>query len=163
MDIYCNLCLSPLALCPCYSKLSQRMPSADFATPEIGATERPVLASSPQYQRLLAIHTPFYFMADLLSGTQLLYNVVALALPLPIPEFGEGDMINAIGLSGQPHLLSTDPTVAGVGATGPPPQPVVASPSQVSAANRRRTNLSPRLFVCCLCPRDFTAKHNLRS
>ena len=162
-DTYCNLCLSPLASCPCYYKLSQRMPSADFATSENGVTERPVLASSPQYQHFLAIHTPFHFMADLPSGTQLLYNIVALALPLTIPEFGVGDIINAIGLPSQPPLLSNDPTVSGVGATGPPPQPVVASPRQVSAANRRRTNPSPGRFVCSLCPRDFTAKHNLRS
>jgi len=162
-ETYCNLCLSPLALCPCYSKLSQIMPSAHFASSEIGTMERPVVAS-PQYQHLLANHTPFHFMADLLSGRQLLYNILALlALPLPIPEFGEGDMINTIGLPGQLPVLSTDPTVSGVGAAGPPPQPVVASPRQVSAANRRRTNPSPRRFVCSLCPQDFTAKHNLRS
>jgi hypothetical protein len=67
-DTYCNVCLSPLALCPCYSKLSQRMPPPDFAALEIGTSERPVVAS-PQYQHLLAIHTPFHFMPDLLSGT----------------------------------------------------------------------------------------------
>ena len=163
-DTYCNLCLSPLALCPCNSNLSQRMPSADFATSEIGTMERPVVAS-PQYQPLLAIHTPFQIMPDLLSGTQSLYNAMAVALPLPIQEFGEGETINPIGLRGQwqPILLPTDPTVFGVGAAGPPPQPVVASPAQVSAASRRRTNPSSRRFECGFCSRDFTAKHNLRS
>ena len=163
-DTYCSLCLSPLTLCPCYSKLSQRMSSADFATSEIGTMERPVVAL-PQYQHLLAIHTPFHFMPDLLSGKQSLYNAVAVALPLPIPEFGEGDMINPIGLRGhwQPLLLPIDLTVSGAGAAGPPPQPVVASPALVSAAHRRRTNPSPRRFVCGFCPQDFTAKHNLQS
>jgi len=70
-------------------------------------------------------------------------------------------MINPTG--GQPSMLPTDPTVSGVGAVGPPPRPVVASPAQVSAANRCRTNPSPGRFVCSLCPRDFTAKHNLQS
>ena len=163
-DTYCNLCLSPLALCPCYSGLFPRMPSADFATFEIGTMERPVVAM-PQYQPLLAIHTPFHFMPDLLSGTHSLYNAVAVALPLPIPEFEEGDMINPIGLRGHWHplLLPIDPTVSGVGAAGPPPQPVVASPALVSAAQRRRTNPSPRRFACGLCPQDFTARHNLQS
>ena len=58
-DTYCNLCLSPLALCPCYSKLSQRVPSPDFATSEVGFMKRPEVASPP-YQ---------YLMPDLLSGT----------------------------------------------------------------------------------------------
>jgi hypothetical protein len=160
-DTYCNVCLSPLALCPCYSKLSQRIPPPDFAALEIGTSERPVVAS-PQYQHLLAIHTPFHFMPDLLSGTLSIFNAVDLALPLPIPEFGEDDMTNAIGLPGQPPLLPS-PTVYRVGAARPPPQPVVTSPRQVSAANRRRTNPSPGRFVCGLCPRDFTAKHNLQS
>ena len=152
-DTYYNLCLSP-PLCPCYSKLSQRIPSADFASFEIGSMEGPVV--SPPYQ---------YLMPDLLSGTQSFYNAVAGALPLHVPEFGEGDMISPTGLRGhlQPLLLPTDPTMSGVGAAGQPPQPVVASPAQVSAANRRRTNPSPRRFACGLCPQDFTAKHNLRS
>ncbi|KIJ98846.1 hypothetical protein K443DRAFT_103299 [Laccaria amethystina LaAM-08-1] len=119
------------------------MPPPDFAALEIGTSERPVVAS-PQYQHLLAIHTPFHFMPDLLS------------------EFGEDDMTNAIGLPGQPPLLPS-PTVYRVGAARPPPQPVVTSPRQVSAANRRRTNPSPGRFVCGLCPRDFTAKHNLQN
>ena len=154
-DTYCNLCLSSLALCPCYSKLSQRIPSPDFATSEIGTMERPVVASPP-YQ---------YFMPDLLSGTQSFYNAVVVALPLPVPEFGEGDMTSPIGLQGhlQPLLLPTDPTISGVGEAVRPPQPVVASPAQVSASNRRRTNPSPRRFACRFCPQDFTAKHNLRS
>ena len=154
-DTYCNLYLSPLALYPCYSKLSQRIPSADFATSEIGTMERPV-TSSPLYQHL---------MPDLLSGTQSFYNVVAIALPLPLPGFGEGEMISPIGLRGhlQPLVLPTDPTISGIGAAGQPPQPVVASPAQVSAANRRRTNPSPSRFACDLCPQDFTAKHNLQS
>ena len=141
-DTYCNFCLSPLALCRCYSKLSQTM-------------ERPVVVSPP-YQHL---------MADLLSGTQLFCNAVVVALPLSVPEFSEGDMISPTGLRAhlQPLLLPTDPTISGVGAAGQPPQPVVASPAQVSAANRRRTNRSPRRFACTLCPQDFTAKHNLRS
>ena len=154
-DTYCNLCFSPLELCPCYSKLPQRIPSADFATSEIEALEGPVVASPP-YKHL---------MPDLLSGTQSFYNTVAVALPLPISDFGEGDMISPVGLRGhmQPLLLPTGPTVSGVGASGQPPQPVVASPAQISAANRRRTNPSPRRFACGLCPQDFTAKHNLRS
>ena len=154
-DTYCNLCLSPLASCPCYSKLSQRIPSADFVTSEIGTMERPV-AASPPYQDL---------MPDLLSGTQSFYNAVAVDLPLPLPGFGEGDMNSPIGLRGhlQPLLLLTDPTITGVGAAGQPPQPVVASPAQVSASNRRRTNPSLRRFACGFCPQDFTAKHNLRS
>ena len=154
-DTYCNLCLSPLASCPSYSKLSQRIPSADFATCEVGTMKRPV-ATSPPYQHLLP---------DLLSGTQSLYNTMAAAFPLPIQEFGEGETVNPIGLRGQwqPLPLPTDPTVFGFGAAGPPPQPVVASPAQVSAANRRRTNPSPRRFECGFCSRDFTAKHNLRS
>ena len=154
-DTYCNLCLSPLASCPGYSKLSQRIPSADFATCEVGTMKRPVVASPP-YQHLLP---------DLLSGTQSFYNAVAVALPLPVPEFGEGDMIRPIGLRDhlQPVLLPIDPIISGVGAAGRPPQLVVASPAQISAANRRRTNPSPRRFACGLCPQDFTAKHNLRS
>ena len=44
-----------------------------------------------------------------------------------------------------------------------PPRVVVASPEQVSAANRRRTNAVPGRFVCNLCPQNFTAKHNLKS
>ena len=161
-DTYCSLCLYPLTLCPCYSKLFQRMSSADFATSEIGTMERPVVAL-PQYQNLLAIHTPFHFMPDLLSGKESLYNAVAVALPLPIPEFGEGDMINPILRGHWQPLLPTDVAVSSADAAGPPPQPVVASPAQVSAANRRRTNPSPRRFVCGFCPQDFTAKHNLHS
>ena len=154
-DTYCNLCLCPLALCPCYYKLSQRILSADFAASEVGTMERPVVASQP-YQ---------YPMPDLLSGTQLFYNAVAVSLPLPVPGFGEGDMISPIGLQGhlQPVLLPTNPTISGGGAEGQPPQPVVASPAQVSAANRRRINPSLRRFACGFCPQDFTAKHNLRS
>ena len=154
-DTYCNLCLSPLALCPCYSNLSQRIQSADFATSEIGTMERQV-AASPPYQ---------YPMPDLLSGMQSFYNAVAGALPLPVPEFGQGDLISPIGRRGhlQPLLLPTDPTISGVGGAGQPPRPVVASPAQVSAANRRRTNPSLRRFACGLCQQDFTAKHNLRS
>ena len=152
---YCNLCLSPPALCLCYSKLSQRISSAYFAASEIETMERPVVVSPP-YQHL---------MMDLLSGMQSFYKAVAVALPLPVPEFGEGDMIGPIGLQGhlQPPLLPADPTISGIGAAGQPSQPVVASPAQVSAANRRRTNCSLRLFACSLCPQDFTAKHNLRS
>ena len=142
-DTYCNLCLSPLASCPGYSKLSQRIPSADFAISEVGTIKRPVVASPP-YQHLLP---------DLLTGKQSFYNAVAVALPLPVPEFGEGDMTNPI-LRGQwwQPLLPTDVTVSSADAAGPPPQPVVASPAQVSAANRRRTNPSPRRFACSLCP-----------
>jgi len=44
-----------------------------------------------------------------------------------------------------------------------PPRAVVASPEQVSAANRRRTNAVPGRFVCNLCPQDFTTMHNLKS
>jgi hypothetical protein len=43
------------------------------------------------------------------------------------------------------------------------PRAVVASPEQVSAANRRRTNAVPGRFCCHLCPQNFTAKHNLKS
>jgi len=103
----------------------------------------------------------FHFITDQLPGTQSLYNAMAVALPSQVPEFGEGGMINPTG--GRPSMLPTDPTVSSVGAVGTPPRPVVASPAQVSAANRRRTNPSPGRFVCGLCPRDFTAKHNLQS
>ena len=161
-ETYCNLCLSPLASCPCYSQLFQRIPSVDFATFEIGTMEGPMVAS-PQYQHLLAIHTPFNFMQDLPPGMHSLYNTVTVALPLTVPEFGEGDMINPILRGHWQPLLPTDVAVSSADAAGPPPQPVVASPAQVSAANRRRTNPSPRRFACSLCPRDFTAKHNLQS
>ena len=44
-----------------------------------------------------------------------------------------------------------------------PPCVVVATPEQVSAANRRRTNAVPGRFACNLCRQNFTAKHNLKS
>ena len=44
-----------------------------------------------------------------------------------------------------------------------PPRAVVASPEQLSAANRRRANAVPGRFACNLCHQDFTAKHNLKS
>ena len=83
-------------------------------------------------ERQVAVAPPYQdLMPDLLSGTQSFYNAVAVALPLPVPEFGEGDMIRPIGLRGhlQPVLLPIDPTISGVGAAGQPPQPVVASPA----------------------------------
>ena len=44
-----------------------------------------------------------------------------------------------------------------------PPRAVVASPEQISAANRRKSNAVPGRFVCNLCPQNFPAKHNLKS
>ncbi|KIJ98853.1 hypothetical protein K443DRAFT_680431, partial [Laccaria amethystina LaAM-08-1] len=44
-----------------------------------------------------------------------------------------------------------------------PPRAVVASPEQISASNRRRTNAVPGRFCCHLCPQNFTAKHNLKN
>ncbi|KIK04881.1 hypothetical protein K443DRAFT_394658 [Laccaria amethystina LaAM-08-1] len=61
-DTYFNLRFSPLALCPCYSKLSQRMLFADFATPEIGMGR--AVVASPPYQHLHAMHTSFLFKPD---------------------------------------------------------------------------------------------------
>ena len=43
------------------------------------------------------------------------------------------------------------------------PRAVVASPEQLSAANRRRANAVPGQFACKFCHQDFTAKHNLKS
>ena len=44
-----------------------------------------------------------------------------------------------------------------------PPRVVVASPKQLSAANRRKKKQVSGRFVCNLCPQNFTAKHNLKS
>ncbi|KIK05371.1 hypothetical protein K443DRAFT_351942 [Laccaria amethystina LaAM-08-1] len=43
----------------------------------------------------------------------------------------------------------------------PVPRPIVASPGQIAASNKRRTNPTP--FACDLCPSRFTKKHNLQN
>jgi len=43
----------------------------------------------------------------------------------------------------------------------PVPRPVVASPGQIAASTKRRTNTTP--FACGLCLSSFTKKHNLLS
>lgn len=114
-------------------------------------------------------------------------------LPSQPPVFPEGDIITPLDAAGrQAWMLPTDSILPNVrvGPVEPPPRPVlpasdvlmppmnpwvpeagtelppravVASPEQVSASNRRRTNAVPGRFVCDLCPQNFTAKHNLKN
>ncbi|KIK04883.1 hypothetical protein K443DRAFT_92256 [Laccaria amethystina LaAM-08-1] len=112
------------------------------------------------------------------------------SLPSQLPVIPEGDIVTFPDAAGRQAWSLTDTINPNVGSVEPPPQPVltaydvliapmnpwvsqagtslppravVASPEQVSAAYRRRTNTLPGRFACNLCPQDFTAKHNLNN
>lgn len=45
----------------------------------------------------------------------------------------------------------------------PVPRPVVASPGQIAASTKRRTNTTSTPFACSVCSSNFTKKHNLQN
>ncbi|KIJ98855.1 hypothetical protein K443DRAFT_103309 [Laccaria amethystina LaAM-08-1] len=132
-ETFCKLCFFPLALCLCSYSLPSQLP----VIPEGNIITPPDEAGRQAW----------------MSPTDSIFPNVGPVEPPPRLSLTAGDLM------GIPPMNPWVPEAN----TEIPPRAVVASPEQVSASNRRRTDALPGRFVCNLCPQDFTAKHNLKN